>query len=555
MIKNRETKESVEPNSEANPAVAGKQSNPANPNESDSGNNPNPGITGNATSEPEKRSKRGVFVVGAVILAIAGVFGYRAWSFAQSHAQTDDAYVSTTTIQISPQVSGNIKEVLVDDNQFVKKGTLLVTLDDGQYVAAVDQAQANLDAAIAAAKQAGVSVTLTEQSGNADITQASGAVSQSDSAISSSESDVRRAEANTASVRANSSIAKAQITAAQASYDSSLSGLKRAQAGYAAAQAVVRSAEAQVNSATSLVVTARANAENADKEAVRYQNLVQQGAVSQSVADAKALAARTADSSLASAEQQVVAAQANLAQQQANAESAQEGITTAQNAIVQARANLSVARNAATASSAGVEAALAQQRESQIAVSAAKAKYQQALGQLQKAQTVGTQVSSQQVAQLQAEAKVEQARAALAQAKLNLSYTKIYAPIDGRVTNKTIDVGELMQPGLPMLSVVSSADPDVYANFKETQMPGIAPGQRVEIDVDAIPGYTFTGKVTSLQYGTGSAFTLLPPDNASGNFTKVVQRIPVKIEFDPNQPNLDRLATGMSTEVTVELKK
>jgi len=104
------------------------------------------------------------------------------------------------------------------------------------------------------------------------------------------------------------------------------------------------------------------------------------------------------------------------------------------------------------------------------------------------------------------------------------------------------------------MSLIPDRLPWVIANYKETQLNGVVPGQRTEIDVDAIPGRTFTGRVQSVSAGTGATFSLLPPDNASGNFTKVVQRIAVKITFEPNQPDLDKLRVGMSVTAAIETR-
>jgi membrane fusion protein (multidrug efflux system) len=128
-------------------------------------------------------------------------------------------------------------------------------------------------------------------------------------------------------------------------------------------------------------------------------------------------------------------------------------------------------------------------------------------------------------------AQVEVASAQVRNAKLQLSYTTVYAPTDGRVSQKTLETGQRVQMGQAGLSI---SEPDVWvvANFKETQMGRIRPGQPVEITMDALPSHKFTGHVDSFQSGTGAVFALLPPDNATGNFTKIVQRVPVKIVFD-----------------------
>jgi len=153
----------------------------------------------------------------------------------------------------------------------------------------------------------------------------------------------------------------------------------------------------------------------------------------------------------------------------------------------------------------------------------------------------------------QAEAKVDLAKAGLEQAQLNLSYTKIFAPTAGHVSEKSAVVGMYVQTGQDLMAIV----PDslwVVANFKETQVTDMEPGQKAEISIDTYPGVVFHGHVDSVQRGTGAAFSLLPPENATGNYVKVVQRIPVKIVFDDPPNPAYPLAVGMSVVPTVDLR-
>jgi membrane fusion protein (multidrug efflux system) len=152
--------------------------------------------------------------------------------------------------------------------------------------------------------------------------------------------------------------------------------------------------------------------------------------------------------------------------------------------------------------------------------------------------------------ELQAKATIERQQAALMQAQLNLSYTKIRAFETGSVTNKTVEVGNYVQPGQILFSIV----PDtlyITANYKETQLTDVRPGQRVTIRVDAFPQLRLKGRVDSVQRGTGSQFALLPPENATGNFVKVVQRVPVKITFDDPGEALHWISPGMSVEARI----
>ena len=152
---------------------------------------------------------------------------------------------------------------------------------------------------------------------------------------------------------------------------------------------------------------------------------------------------------------------------------------------------------------------------------------------------------------LQAKAATERQQAALAQAKLNLSYTIIRATDAGSVANKTVEVGNYVQPGQVLFSIV----PDelyITANFKETQLTDVRPGQRAAVRVDAFPGLRLQGHVDSIQRGTGAQFALLPPENATGNFVKVVQRVPVKITFDNPGEALHWISPGMSVEAKID---
>lgn len=146
----------------------------------------------------------------------------------------------------------------------------------------------------------------------------------------------------------------------------------------------------------------------------------------------------------------------------------------------------------------------------------------------------------------------EALQAQVSQAQLNLDYTKIKAPSNGVIARKSVEQGMLAPMGTPLLGFVSSEERWVVANFKETELPDIKIGNKVDIKIDALPGRKFTGHVESLSPATGATFTLLPPDNATGNFTKVVQRVPVRIVFEGlNANEVDLLQAGLSAEVKV----
>ncbi len=152
-------------------------------------------------------------------------------------------------------------------------------------------------------------------------------------------------------------------------------------------------------------------------------------------------------------------------------------------------------------------------------------------------------------------AKYDSAMAHLQQAQLNLEYTELRAPMDGIIARKSVEVGQLAAPGMALIGFVGSESRWVIANLKETEIAHIKPGQKVEIDVDAVPSRTFHGTVESISSATGATFSLLPPDNATGNFTKVVQRVPVKIVFDDlNQDEINRLQAGLSAFVKIKIR-
>jgi membrane fusion protein (multidrug efflux system) len=148
---------------------------------------------------------------------------------------------------------------------------------------------------------------------------------------------------------------------------------------------------------------------------------------------------------------------------------------------------------------------------------------------------------------------VEQAAAALEAARLDLSHTRITAPMNGIVTHKTVHVGHRVQPGEPLMAIVPTRRLYITANFKETQLTDVRVGQPAEIEADIYPGYVYNGHVDSISMGTGSAFSLLPPENATGNWVKVVQRVPVKVVLNEPAPPDKPLRIGLSVEVSVDI--
>ena len=213
----------------------------------------------------------------------------------------------------------------------------------------------------------------------------------------------------------------------------------------------------------------------------------------------------------------------------------------------------------AVATARADEAALNQAKQNVNAAEAnvrmMQAKVVQTKAQLTYAKTGPDQVKIQKAKADQAEAQVEQSRAELAQARLNLSYARIVAPVDGIVTRKSVEVGQNVSVGQNMTTLVSLNDIWITANFKETQLDHMHAGQSVKITVDAYGGRAYDGVVTQIGGATGSVLSLFPPENATGNYVKVVQRVPVRIDLrDKNEDQNHDLRPGLSVEPKVRIK-
>src|SRR6267142_629840 len=393
--------------------------------------------------------RRALLLGGTVLLAaVVGLLSYY-----HNRESTDDAQVDGHITPMASKVYGRVAQVLVEDNQPVKAGQVLVKIDPRDYQAALDQAKASLMLAESEARSAGV--------------------------------DVPRTRENVAS---GNSSADAQLLGAQAD-------LAKAQSTYEQAQ-TADLAWAQDN-----VDKSRANAELAKADLARYLPLMEKGEISKQQYDA-AKANADANASALKADQE------KLAQAHRNVDVTKAQLDAAKARVEQARA--------------GVASALADVKQVGMKTADAQAKL----------------------------AKVEQARALLEAAQLNLSYTEITAPIDGVATHKQVETGQIVQAGQGLLVVVPLQDVWVTANFKETQLRNMRAGQKAEVKVDTY-GKTFSGRVDSIAGATGSVLSLLPPENATGNYVKVVQRIPVKIVLDPIPSEKAVLRPGMNVDATV----
>jgi len=256
---------------------------------------------------------------------------------------------------------------------------------------------------------------------------------------------------------------------------------------------------------------------------------------------------QNANAGIIAAEAQLTAAHAQLQQAEANDVKAQDDLVRYKALVDKREVADQVydqALAAAKASTASVAAAHANEAAAQQSVHQARSRLAESQANQRSAETGPQQVSSSQARARAAVADVQQKRAALEQAQLNLGYTKIVAPISGEV-NKTVVVGLNVQPGQQLLTVVPLDEVWITANFKETQLKHMRVGQKAEIDVDS-SGRTFKGHVDSIAGATGPLFSLLPPENATGNYVKIVQRIPVKIVLEPGENRDHQLRPGMN---------
>ncbi|HTS67517.1 MAG TPA: HlyD family secretion protein [Terriglobia bacterium] len=390
---------------------------------------------------PRRRAGR-IILLGFLgfALVLTAFLLYRHFSAWES---TDDAEVDGYIYPISSRISGYATRVMVDDNQFVKAGTVLVQLDPRDYEVALANAKATLanDRASAAASQTGVPLTSASTS----------------SQLSSAEADVENAQAG--------------MVAAQRQFD--------------AAQASLRQAEA--------------NDLKAQDDVNRYKPLAEK------------------------------------------------------DEIPQLQYTQAVETQQATA--AAVQAAKASAAAAEQTISQTRARVAQAQAELQYAQTRPQQISVQRSRAAAADAETQRALAVLQQAQLNLQYTTIVAPVDGIVGQRSVQPGQNVAPGQQLMTIVPLDSHNIWvtANFKETQMTHMRPGQHVEISVDTY-GRTYNGHIESIAGASGARYSLLPPENATGNYVKVVQRIPVKIFFETGQDPEHLLRPGMSVEPNVKVQ-
>ena len=358
--------------------------------------------------EKKETNKKFTIIIIALV-SIGLVYGIYKYVHSLSHETTDDAQIEKNMNPIIPRVTGYVTKVYVKDNDFVKKGDTLFTIDDKDYQVKVEEANAALVAA----------------QGSLEVSKA----------------DIGGALAN------------------------------------------ISISEANISSAGGNIETAKIRLSRATNDFVRYQNLYKNKSITKQQFEQAEAAKLEAES------------QVRILQQQQKASSFQKSVASSRSNVTN--------------------------KQTEVAA-----------------------------------ANIKRAQAVLDAAKLNLSYTAVTASIDGQVSKINIQPGQLVQPGQSLFYIINNSEAWVIANFKETQLSKMVIGQKVSISVDAYPDTEFMGTITSFSPATGARFSLLPPDNATGNFVKTIQRLPVKISLDANNDpeKIKNLRPGMNVDVDVHLK-
>jgi len=396
-------------------------------------------VPGGEAEPSSPRRRRTPFIVGGIAaVVILGVLAYLLLHAGKE--STDDAQVDADVVPLAPRVAGKVAAVLVAENQAVKKGDVVLQLEDRDYEAKVAQSLAELDSARAQADAADAQAAVAEASARGSLTQAEANLLGSSRSVSGARAQLEQARASLASREADLELA-----------DSNLGRARDLRKGDAMPQQQLDQVQAQDDVARSAVASARANVKASEEQLRRDEAQVDESR-------GRVLASRPVDASIA-------AARANAAYQHA---------------------------------------------------------------------------------------RVHDAEASLTLARLNLEWTRLHAPDDGIVSGITSHPGAFLAVGQTVAQFVP-VKKYVTANFKETQVGAMHLGQPADVEVDTF-GRTIRGKVESLSAGTGARFSLLPPENATGNFVKVAQRIPVRIALD-GVPQGMSLRAGQSVVVTVHVKE
>jgi membrane fusion protein (multidrug efflux system) len=358
--------------------------------------------------EKTKTNKKFIFIFSALIL-VGGSYGAYKYLHSQAHETTDDAQIEKNMNPIIPRVAGYITKVYVKDNDFVKKGDTLFTIDNKDFLVKVEEAKAAL-------------------------LSAEGSFEASKADIGTAQANVFVSDANVQSAKGNIETAKIRLTRASNDFD-------------------------------------------------RYSNLYKNHSITKQQYEQAEAAKLEAQSQL------------HIIQEQQKASSFQKNVASARTTVSNKQAEV-------------------------------------------------------------ASANIKKAQALLEAAQLNLNYTVVTAAIDGQVSKIAVQPGQYIQPGQSLFYIINNSEAWVTANFKETQLNKMVIGQKVSIKVDAYPDTEFKGTITSFSPATGARFSILPPDNATGNFVKTIQRLPVKIAIDTDNDaeKIKLLRPGMNVEVDVHLK-
>lgn len=357
----------------------------------------------------KKKTNKKFILIFSVLILLGGTYGVYKYMHSLAHETTDDAQIEKNMNPIIPRVSGYITKVFVKDNQYVKKGDTLFTIDNRDYIIKVEEAKA----ALVGAEQ-------------------------------------------------GYAVSKADIGTAQAN---------------------VSVSDANVQSASGNIETAKIRLNRAVNDYERYNNLYKNHSITKQQfeqAEATKLEAQS---------------QLRILQEQQNASNYQKTVASSKSNVSSKQAEVSAAN-------------------------------------------------------------IKRAQAVLDAAKLNLNYTVVIASIDGQVSKIAIQPGQFIQPGQSLFYIINNQEVWVIANFKETQLSKMVEGQKVTVKADAFPDTDFSGTITSFSPATGARFSILPPDNATGNFVKTIQRLPVKISLDATNDvaKIKLLRPGMNVDVDVHIK-
>ncbi len=471
--------------------------------------------------------------IALAVLIAAIIYGISYYNYAQNHASTDDAYVTGNLVNVSPIISGTLNSLTVDEGSPVKKGQLIGRIEDSGQQASLAQAQAAYQSALSQLPQAEQNLAYQQEATTANIRKAQAELVAQQAKTAGSQQQVLLSR-NQVLNQVNQ--AEAQVTQAQAQalqYDAQA---QTARSAVATQLQNVRTAQRAADSADAQIAGTQATFDRDKTDEARYAKLVSQQAVTQQQYDVAHAATVNAASQLDSARFQASQAHSQVDSARSTVAQTRDQLRAAQRAAEAAHQNVDVSR-------AGLGVAQANIRQIPIQQSNVANNFGQnasAQADLSTAKAGNTQVRLRQAEIITARANVKSALAQLQNARIIEGDTNLYAPNNGTVVKKAVNIGASLSPGQTIITITQGDYTYVTANFKETQLRNVMPNESVEVEVDEFPGLIFHGYVQSINEATGATNALLPPDNATGNFTKVVQRIPVRIEFRPARQGEDK---------------